>query len=728
MKKKLSSILIVVLFIFTSLTTLSTTGTNISVFSKNYETTSATNTSENNIAEFWAILVGSNPTGDLASPQWAKTIKNILCNYGWKEDHIKLLTGFVTKEEFFNACSWLKENSKASDTVLLALYDHGAPGYFCLYKENGEYCTDELYYEELDRELDQIECAGMGIIIEACFSGSAIPDLKQENRVVCTGTTADQSGGSFSRKMFEGLGGIADYLPVVGNQNGAVSIEELFRFCTIYLNNTYYDPQIEDDYEGELHLTFQNWSDGQIDQYTYFLADYTSGLPLCNKYQRAQSFIPSVNVLTKVQLFLHQQDDDPHPVSVYIRKNLTGENLTSISLIPVELIQLYDEKYVTFDFPDISVIPGETYYIVAVSPGIDDNNISYYWAGDDENKYDNGRCYLSDDYGKSWNTSDYVNDLFFITYGKNDSDNFAPIIPRRPAGSVFGDKNTLYNYYVVAEDGENDQIYYKLIWDDGNISDWLGPYQSNEIICFNHSWTEEGIYHIQVKVRDGYCKESDWSSMLQVCTIPNNPPARPGKPYIKDNWLWEKCYFANTTDPDGDVIYYNFSWGDDTYSGWIGAFDSGEEIKIYHSWSGGSIWHIKVKARDKHGVESDWSEPLILRDEIPPEVDILRPKKALYINNNEIRRYLFFKTLIIGNFCIEFHAFDNISKLDRLELYINGELKASFTDIPYFRCQYSYNWTRDGITLFRHRHIIKVVAFDNAGNNASKEIKVWKFL
>src|SRR4030042_1255235 len=64
-----------------------------------------TKTSEE-ITEYWALLVGSNPYDDLTSPEWAESIKKILCMCEWKEDHIKLLTGHISQEEFFNACNW----------------------------------------------------------------------------------------------------------------------------------------------------------------------------------------------------------------------------------------------------------------------------------------------------------------------------------------------------------------------------------------------------------------------------------------------------------------------------------------------------------------------------------------------------------------------------------------------------------------------------------------------
>ena len=55
-----------------------------------------------------------------------------------------------------------------------------------------------------------------------------------------------------------------------------------------------------------------------------------------------------------------------------------------------------------------------------------------------------------------------------------------------------------------------------------------------------------------------------------VLAAGNQPPAKPtltgqtsGKRYIS------YTFNASTTDPDGDYISYNFSWGEGNYTGWI---------------------------------------------------------------------------------------------------------------------------------------------------------------
>ena len=61
---------------------------------------------------------------------------------------------------------------------------------------------------------------------------------------------------------------------------------------------------------------------------------------------------------------------------------------------------------------------------------------------------------------------------------------------------------------------------------------------------------------------------------------------------------------------------------------------------------------------------------------------------------------------------------DNESGLNRLELYINEELRETFSSI-------SHSWTWDE-KLFG-RQTIELVAYDNSDNMARVEKTVWKF-
>jgi hypothetical protein len=72
----------------------------------------------------------------------------------------------------------------------------------------------------------------------------------------------------------------------------------------------------------------------------------------------------------------------------------------------------------------------------------------------------------------------------------------------------------------------------------------------------------------------------------------------------------EHTYTASTTDPEGDKIYYLFDWGDGEFSGWVGEYSSGATAQASHTWTEEGDYEIRVKAKDDHGVQSEWSDPL----------------------------------------------------------------------------------------------------------------------
>lgn len=99
----------------------------------------------------------------------------------------------------------------------------------------------------------------------------------------------------------------------------------------------------------------------------------------------------------------------------------------------------------------------------------------------------------------------------------------------------------------------------------------------------------------------------DWSD-----NPPNNPPNKPNTPSGPESGIINKLYTYTTSaiDPDGDNLYYKWDWGDGPFSNWLGPYSSGETVSASHSWTESGIYAIRVKAKDVHGAESEWSEPL----------------------------------------------------------------------------------------------------------------------
>lgn len=171
-----------------------------------------------------------------------------------------------------------------------------------------------------------------------------------------------------------------------------------------------------------------------------------------------------------------------------------------------------------------------------------------------------------------------------------------------------------------------------------------------------------------------------------------------------------------STDSDGTIV------------SWLWDFDDGNtstQQNPSHQYADEGTYNVNLTVTDDDDAVDTISKAIeIVDDTISPIVNIIKPQKALYILNFKIRSFLIRKPFIIGKINITVNATDDESGIERVEIFIDGELKANVTTQPYY-----YMWKREGrMSIFGHKHTIKVVAYDNAGNNASKEIKVWKFL
>ena len=105
-------------------------------------------------------------------------------------------------------------------------------------------------------------------------------------------------------------------------------------------------------------------------------------------------------------------------ITVSIRKDLYGSDLVSISLSK-DRIPKYG-AWIEFDFPDIYVKSGATYYIVVHASGGDEKHY-YRWRYKSSNVYSFGYGFTSYDDGGNWNTQ-YSWDFAFTTYGIDDRD------------------------------------------------------------------------------------------------------------------------------------------------------------------------------------------------------------------------------------------------------------------------------------------------------------------
>lgn len=135
----------------------------------------------------------------------------------------------------------------------------------------------------------------------------------------------------------------------------------------------------------------------------------------------------------------------------------------------------------------------------------------------------NVNYYYESNYNEKWTFN--LSELF--EYGEHIYDvskvfnNNNPNKPSRPNGIRRGRSGEEYTFYASTHDWDGDQIYYKWDFGDGNVSEWLGPYNSGVNCEVKHTWSSDGEYSVKVMARDTNCGTSDWSNPL-IVSMPKN--------------------------------------------------------------------------------------------------------------------------------------------------------------------------------------------------------------
>lgn len=232
-------------------------------------------------------------------------------------------------------------------------------------------------------------------------------------------------------------------------------------------------------------------------------------------------------------------------------------------------------------------------------PGAMDYNTKYYWE-----------IVAKDEFGAS--STGPIWD--FTTLDNPNNPPFIPSHPNPENGSINITTNIVLNW-IGGDPDVNDTVTYDV---------YFGSIPPFEKIASNISNTsiDPGLltngltYFWNIVSWDNHGLSTNSPSWHFTTINPNNPPNKPNKPIGEISGKIEQnyTYITNTTDPDGDQIYYKWDWGDGTYSTWDGPYDSNLLVNASNNWDKGT-YNIRVKAKDIYNLESNWSEPLIIRIE-----------------------------------------------------------------------------------------------------------------
>ncbi len=203
--------------------------------------------------------------------------------------------------------------------------------------------------------------------------------------------------------------------------------------------------------------------------------------------------------------------------------------------------------------------------------------------------------------------------------------NTPPNIPTKPYGPSTVVQYNWYMYTTVTTDPDNDTVSYG--WDGGDeiINYWTPYMPSGQLCVVSVRFLSVGTSKLQVKAKDIYGAESNFSPPLFVTvTSANQPPHTPSNPYPSD----QATTVAVTADlgwtggdPDaGDGVTYDVYFGSSLTLQKVASnislpsFDPGT---LLHSFT----YYWKVIAWDNHGASAEgpvWSFTTMAQPNNPP--------------------------------------------------------------------------------------------------------------
>ncbi len=370
----------------------------------------------------------------------------------------------------------------------------------------------------------------------------------------------------------------------------------------------------------------------------------------------AQGFRPSLNVLTRVKIYICRYNNPPNDLTIRIRNSLTGTDLTSIT-IDKNTIPKNVNSWVEADFPDISINTKIPYYLILNTQGGEYPENNYGWAYASKDPYPPEKKYWSWDNGNNWNAEGHEGDFCFITYGYNTGGKsngnlcitgYCPIDLNvtDPQGRTINlTSSTIPNATYVEEDLDgigdlDDQIFIPDALDGNYIIQVIPKPDANQTdnysIIVNY---EGGQYTLAENVTIAEIPPEPYI----YTTIRPDQPITPIGPSMGKTGT-EYTFQTAATHPNGEQLWYQWDWGEGNFSDWIGPYLSGETIAMNHSWNKKGLYNIWVRAKTTCDVRSFWSEPV----EINITINYLKAFLLGFIKNkNDTGNYITFNAHLL---------------------------------------------------------------------------------
>ena len=180
-----------------------------------------------------------------------------------------------------------------------------------------------------------------------------------------------------------------------------------------------------------------------------------------------------------------------------------------------------------------------------------------------------------------------------------------PGTPYRPEGpDTLGQRDT--GTFLFHGETRAERVRYVVNWADLNYD--TGPaIRAGDTVILSHAWSDTGRFAVSCVALDEQSRQSEPSEPKPVLVV-NRVPDPPG-PVAGPDSTWPDTvsqFTAVTADPEGDLLTYEFDWGDGETSV-VSGYASGAPCRAVHAWRETGDYDIKARARDEVGHWSNWS-------------------------------------------------------------------------------------------------------------------------
>jgi hypothetical protein len=642
--------------------------------------------SAGNGTQYWALLVGvgtyaENPEQDRPDMiMEVNDFRNVLLQTSWwSADHIKTLTAEnATIRNILAGFRWLKSVAGSNDVVVVYLSTHGFPLNLDIPPKdeaNGSdtalvsywgfaYLSFVLWDDQVNMLLNKIQCKGVCLLVDSCYAGGfqdhwRIPkSAAPQKRVILMGSCADEVSysGGFAPYVIDGLRGYAD-----SNKDGIVTAQEVYHYASPRAMPQQH-PTMYDNYPGGLPLTTNILHKESLQQDSPKQQDGRSGV--------APIIVPPLAETSAVCGYVTSSGQPVSGAAVsasgrinhsqsYQNQTTSDQNGFYYMHVPAMRLRVSAtaQGYCDASKGPFNIPQNRTYWV----------NLSMVPRPPETGTI----CgYVS----SAQNGTPLVANATLHWVGSQGN-------TYRNATS--SDENGFYRMSVAAgridltvskEDYFTESLYElnvtgsQTLW--ANISLYPLPAETSTVCGYITDYTTGaplqgtriGLYWVNLSINQSYMREAQTNASGFFTT-----PIAPGELYI-----------------DLQANGYEFY---DPYR-----HDAPEAAPL---WMNISLQKPRLT------------------------IEMMKPLNALYIHDTRIIPIA--DTRIFGPITISAlvgSLFYDQGHAAKVEFYIDGALKATFTTEP-------YNWTWTQRTV--GKHVIKIVAYDTDGNIFSKEIQVRKF-